>query len=280
MMNRPVRSTRKTRTHLQLKPTVEGLERKVVLSGAGTDLVTASKLVLDPAPAGKPVQAAIVAPAGGIKAQATSLESAIERTLNGLLGASRDLLASKIDQGLRKLVDHQENIRRINTGLFGKKKTGWETDFNANLNELGRVSVSNVRVNPKFLSVTFDLFVPLSVRLSGRVRTYVLDAKTLDVSASGRQSVEGRFKVEALISKGSYFVRVNSSDVQLKRLDLDSIGRLGGEGARLLGNAVTGAIRKWRPDIIRNAQDSMNASVIANAKLSGELERLVRTRKV
>ncbi len=160
---------------------------------------------------------------------------------------------------------------------FGKKNHGTWTRYDgapSNLNETIVFTVSNAKV--KKTTLTFDVFVKVQVRVNAEVRIYNRGVRLLEVSGSGRQDVEGRFSFAITrTSRTALNLTTTRSDVQLKRLELDRIGHLGGEAARLVGDTITGAVRKWKPNIIQDVQSRANDSVVNTVQGDVDVKKLV-----
>jgi len=121
---------------------------------------------------------------------------------------------------------------------------------------------------------TFRLFVSFDAVVQYDRQTWRLGARTYSGSTRARCRVRLTLDCEALtkFEKGKkilpdavFRLRVVKSDLAYDNLVVEHTAGVGGEAAKVLGDAVIGGMRQWKPSLERNLRDRANAAIVKAA---------------
>lgn len=121
---------------------------------------------------------------------------------------------------------------------------------------------------------TFRLFVSFDAVILFERQTWKLGARLYSGSTRARCRVRLTLDCEALakFEKGKKLVpdavfrlRVLRSDLGYDNLVVEHTAGVGGEAAKVLGDAVIGGMRQWKPSLERNLREKANAAIVKAA---------------
>jgi hypothetical protein len=81
---------------------------------------------------------------------------------------------------------------------------------------------------------------------------------TLDCEATTRLETQGKKPVPDVVFR----LRVLKADFQYDNLVVEHVAGVGGEAARLLGDAARACMRQWRPSLERRLHEKANAAIV------------------
>lgn len=212
------------------------------------------------------VRDAIVREIGGMKAEFSDGWGHQARVWTGKTKVVFQGIKSKVE----KIYD------TVNDGQW---KKGWARLENAR-NEFD-FQVRNFRKTPGFKEIKFQIYVRAYMRAGGQVRAYKNGIKLYDVDGSGRARVHLTIDMKVYLSNKGTRINWEAENVDFKYSDVvvDKVGVLGGESARLLGDAVKKAITQWFPqkerDAIAKAKNAVYGALSGSAKLRSELTQII-----
>jgi hypothetical protein len=125
--------------------------------------------------------------------------------------------------------------------------------------------------NPEPGRMTFDIFLSFDARIdyehqkwdagtriySGSVRARLRFKLLLQCEAITRLEPNG-----SLLPDAVFRLRVTRSDLHYDNLVVEHAAGVGGEAARLLGDAVEGSLREWHPSLERELFTRANAAIV------------------
>jgi hypothetical protein len=121
---------------------------------------------------------------------------------------------------------------------------------------------------------TFRLFVSFDAVIVMDRQTWKLGARLYSGETRARCRVRLTLDCEALakFEKGKkpvpdavFRLRVLRSDLAYDNLVVEHTAGVGGETAKVLGDAVIGGMRQWKPSIERNLREKANAAIVKAA---------------
>src|SRR5262249_32535898 len=80
-----------------------------------------------------------------------------------------------------------------------------------------------------------------------------------------RCEVTGRLEANGLLPEAVIRLRVVGSDVGYENFVVEHIPGVGGEGAKVLGNAAHASLAQWRPSLERNLAEKANKAILKAA---------------
>jgi hypothetical protein len=92
---------------------------------------------------------------------------------------------------------------------------------------------------------------------SGSVRARARVKLTLPCEASARIETDGKWLPDAVLR-----LHVTGSDFSYDHFVVEHVAGVGGDAAKLLGNAARSALRQWRPSLERNLVEKANAAIL------------------
>ena len=72
-------------------------------------------------------------------------------------------------------------------------------------------------------------------------------------------------KGKKILPDAVFRLRVVKSDLGYDNLVVEHTAGVGGEAAKVLGDAVIGGMRQWKPSLERNLRDRANAAIVKAA---------------
>jgi hypothetical protein len=121
---------------------------------------------------------------------------------------------------------------------------------------------------------TFRLFVSFDAVILYEQQTWKMGARLYSGSTRARCRVRLALDCEALakFEKGKkllpdavFRLRVVRSDLGYDNLVVEHTAGVGGEAAKVLGDAVVGGMRQWKPSLERNLREKANAAIVKAA---------------
>lgn len=121
---------------------------------------------------------------------------------------------------------------------------------------------------------TFRLFVSFDATVLYERQTWKLGARLYSGSTRARCRVRLALDCEALtkLEKGKkllpdarFRLRAVRSDLSYDNLVVEHTAGVGGEAAKVLGDAVVGGMRQWKPSLERDLREKANAAIVKAA---------------
>ena len=132
------------------------------------------------------------------------------------------------------------------------------------------LDVRDVQV-PEPGRMTFTVFMALDARLDYTRQRWETGVKLFDASARARFRLKVTLACEAttrwesgawLLPDAVFRLRVTLARVGYDNFVVEHIAGVGGEAAKLFGDAVKGGMEQWHPSLERNLQEKANAALV------------------
>jgi len=176
-------------------------------------------------------------------------------------------------QGIRSRVE------RINDELdHGLWTRGWVRIENA-ADELD-VKFRNFRKTPGKLQLRFQIYVRAMFRGQIEARQYNHGVGLWRATSNGR--ARGHIFLNMRVHIDGTELRWEAENVDIKYSDVavDRVGHVGGEAARVVGNAFTGAIKKWFADkereAVSKAKRAVDQAIRGSRPIRNDLARVIK----
>jgi hypothetical protein len=119
--------------------------------------------------------------------------------------------------------------------------------------------------------MTFTVFLAFDARVEYRHQKWEAGVRLYDASARARIRVKATLDCELtsriepadfLMSDFIFRIRVTKSDVRFENVVLEHAAGIGGEGAKLLGDAVRHSLQEWHPSLERELLAKANDAIV------------------
>jgi hypothetical protein len=119
--------------------------------------------------------------------------------------------------------------------------------------------------------MTFTVFLAFDARVEYQHQKWEAGVRLYSTSARARMRVKATLDCELtsrmepsnlLLSDFVFRIRVSKSDLRLENVVLEHAAGIGGEGAKLLGDAVKRSLREWHPSLERELLAKANAAIV------------------
>jgi hypothetical protein len=119
--------------------------------------------------------------------------------------------------------------------------------------------------------MTFRVFVAFDARVNYQHQKWEAGIRLYDGSARARMRAkltldcELSSRVESsnlIVSDLVFRIRVQRSDLRLENLVVEHVAGVGGDAAKLLGDAVKHSLREWHPSLERDLLAKANAAIV------------------
>jgi hypothetical protein len=197
-----------------------------------------------------------------------------DQTTAALSGNLRSLLLENFPD---PLFEDAKNWGQRKENLRGKLRNDghwWKVRITSkNLRDTLVVDLRDL-VQPGGGVTTFRLFVSFDAVVEYDQQKWRLGVRTYSGSTRARCRVRLTLDCEALtkFEKGKkilpdavFRLRVVKSDLGYDNLVVEHTAGVGGETAKVLGDAVVGGMRQWKPSLERNLRDKANAAIVKAA---------------
>jgi hypothetical protein len=145
----------------------------------------------------------------------------------------------------------------------------------ANLADTLIFDIRNVQ-QPKPGQIAFDLFVSFDAKVDFTHQKWDAGVRIYSTSARARLRVKATLGCEVtteLDQKGSllpdvvFHPKVTRAKLAYDNLVVEHVGGLGGEGAKLIGDALKGGLQKWHPTMESDLLAKGNAAIVKAGEL-------------
>jgi hypothetical protein len=144
------------------------------------------------------------------------------------------------------------------------------------------LNFSDFRPAPGLLEVTFKVSARAMFRANAQVREYNHGAHLFSVTAGAR--AVGHLNMTMKISLTDNATRLSwevvESDLTYSDVTLDRLSAMGGESARVLGDAITGGFRQFfaskRAKMLADARNEISKKLHGSQPIRNELARVIR----
>ena len=119
--------------------------------------------------------------------------------------------------------------------------------------------------------ITFTVFLAFDARVDYRHEKWEAGVRLYDTSARARLRVKAALDCELtsriepsvlLLSDFVFRIRVTKSDLHFENIVMEHIAGMGGEGAKLVGDAVKHSLNQWHPSLERDLLAKANAAIV------------------
>jgi hypothetical protein len=119
--------------------------------------------------------------------------------------------------------------------------------------------------------MTFTVFLAFDARVEYQHQKWEAGMRLYDASARARMRVKATLDCELtsriepadfLLSDLVFRIRLTKSDLRFENLVLEHAAGIGGEGAKLLGDAVKHSLHEWHPSLERELLARANAAIV------------------
>jgi hypothetical protein len=119
--------------------------------------------------------------------------------------------------------------------------------------------------------MTFNVFLAFDARVEYEHQKWETGVRLYSASARARTRVKATLDCELtsrmeptdfLLSDFVFRIRVTKSDLRLENLVLEHAAGIGGEGAKLLGDALKRSLHEWHPSLERDLLAKANAAIV------------------
>jgi hypothetical protein len=119
--------------------------------------------------------------------------------------------------------------------------------------------------------LTFSISLEMDSRAEHQRQTWEAGLKVFDATVRARFRIKARLECEAvtrietnafLLPDAVFRLRVTKSDLQLENIVVEHIAGLGGDAAKLLGDATIKSIHKIHPALEKRLLDKANAAIV------------------
>jgi hypothetical protein len=119
--------------------------------------------------------------------------------------------------------------------------------------------------------MTFTVFLAFDARVEYQHQKWEVGIRLYDASARARTRVKATLDCELtsriepadfLLSDFIFRIRVTRSDLRFENVVLEHAAGIGGEGAKLLGDAVKHSLQEWHPSLERELLAKANAAIV------------------
>jgi hypothetical protein len=210
-----------------------------------------------------------------------------EREAHALAGTFRALLVEHAPRVLYEASPGWGHTARVARGVkwtgkhvplrpelqYSDKNDGTWRRVRITADNLADTLVFDIRnvCNPQPGRMTFDTFISFDA---------VVDYETQDWHAGTRVyagSVRARLRVKlllgcevvtkledtgALLPDATFWLRVTRADLRYDNFNAEHVAGVGGEAAKVLGDAVQGSLREWRPSLERDLLARADAAIV------------------
>lgn len=189
-----------------------------------------------------------------------------------LAAAFRSLLLANLPDPLVKTESHWGD--QVD-GVFVKKKRNhgaWRrlrvTAFNPN--DLLTVEVQKL-ASPEANRHTFEMIIDFAVAIDFQQQVWERGIRFWNGSTKARAKVKAVLKCEVATRTENgqgplpdvvFRLRVTKADLTYRDLDVIHLGKFGGDFAEVMGKALHGCIREFRPDLERDLLKKANAAIV------------------
>lgn len=124
---------------------------------------------------------------------------------------------------------------------------------------------------PETGRMTFKVFVSLDTRVDYQQQSWHAGKRTYSGSAAAHLRLKLLLDLEATTTLASgptlvpdvvFRLHVTHADLSYDNLRFEHIAGIGGEGAKLLGDAVKGSLREWRPSLEADLLAKANRAIV------------------
>lgn len=147
------------------------------------------------------------------------------------------------------------------------------------------INFSNFRKSSGKPEVTFHFDASCQMRGQAEYRKYKAGAQLLSVTGKGRATLHVHVDMRVYLFEKGTKVGWETTGVDLKITDVvaEKVGAVGGEAARVLGNAFKAAADKWLPEQQREAtagaKRAIGDALKDNQEIRSDIAKLIRTIK-
>jgi hypothetical protein len=215
------------------------------------------------------------------------LPALTEREAHALAGTFRALLVEHAPHVLYEAWPGWGETDRVARGLkwtgkhvplrphitYGDKNDGKWRHIRVTADNLADTLVFDIRRvrNPQPGRMTFDVFISFDARVlyeqqnwDAGVRLYSGEARArLRVKLLLRCEAVTRLETNGSLLPDAYFrLRVTRADLRYDNLVVEHVAGVGGEMAKVLGDAVKGGLDEWHPSLERDLLTRANAAIV------------------
>lgn len=176
-------------------------------------------------------------------------------------------------QGIKSRVE-----KIYDTVDHGKWKKGW-VELNANTFD---VEFRNFKKTPGKMEVRFQVIARGEFRGQFEYRHYDRGIKLVSLTANGRARATAVIDMRVYLFEQGKKVGWETEAVDFKYSDvvMDKVGHFGGETAKILGDAFTGAVRQWFPqkerDAVSQVKSAITTALKGDVKVRNDVAGLIR----
>jgi hypothetical protein len=195
------------------------------------------------------------------------------RSTDALAGALRGYLVRAFPEPLYEAGPGWGHTRKI-LGHSKNQGTWRKVRISAvNLPDTLVLDIRDVRV-PETGRLTFTLYIAFDARLDFQQQKWEAGVRLYDASARARLRVRLTLGGEVtsrlgpavfLLPEAVLGIRLLSADLRLDNFVTEHVAGLGGEAAKLLGDAIKGGLREWRPGLQQSLTARANAAIVKSA---------------
>jgi hypothetical protein len=191
-------------------------------------------------------------------------------TPDALAGSLRGYLLRALPD---PLYESQPNWGHTKRGLRKEKKQGVWRRIKVTADNPANHLVFDVRnvQSPESGRLTFTAFIGLDARAEMQQQRWEAGVKVFDVSVRARFRFQLTLECEAtarlepsglLLPDAVFRLRVVQSHLQYDHIVVEHIAGLGGEAARLFGDAIKNGLHQWHPALERDLLAKANAAIV------------------
>jgi hypothetical protein len=176
---------------------------------------------------------------------------------------------------------HSRVEKIYDTVNHGKWKKGW-VELDAGTFD---VEFKNFKKTQGKMEVRFQVVASGEFRGQIEYRHYDRGVKLVSLTANGRAKATAYIDLRVTLSDDGKRVTWETTAVDFKYSDvvMDKVGHFGGETAKLLGDAFTGAVKQWFPekerDAVKEVKQAINAALKGSVEVRNDIAELVRKLK-
>jgi hypothetical protein len=215
------------------------------------------------------------------------LPALTEREAHALAGTFRALLVEHAPHVLYEAAPGWGQTARVAHGLkwtgkhvplrpqltYGEKNDGKWRHIRVTADNLADTLVFDIRRvrNPQPGRMTFDVFISFDAHVVYEQQDWDAGTRLYSGEARARLRVKlllGCEAVTRLEANGSllpdafFRLRVTRADLRYDNLVVEHVAGVGGEAAKVLGDAVKGGLSEWRPSLERDLLARANAAIV------------------
>ncbi len=144
------------------------------------------------------------------------------------------------------------------------------------------VNFSDFKATPRLLEVSFQIYARAMLRAQAEARSYRYGVELGAISTGARAVVSVNLTLRVYLYDNATRLgwQVVAPDLSYSDVTLDKLGYMGGEAAKVLGDAITGSIKQFfssqRAKMLANIQNRISAKLNGSLPIRNDLAMLIR----